>query len=46
MCNERVIPTNVANSRYRSNGGHRPELTLNGLVATADGGQTPTTLAA
>jgi hypothetical protein len=46
MCYGRVIPNNAANSPYRSNGGHWPELTLNGLVAGADGGQALMTLAA
>jgi hypothetical protein len=38
MCDERVIPTDAVNSRYRSKGGHWPELTLNGSVAAANNG--------
>jgi hypothetical protein len=39
MCDERVIPADAVNSRYRSNGRHWSELTLNGSVAAANNGQ-------
>jgi|HubBroStandDraft_6_1064221.scaffolds.fasta_scaffold299023_2 hypothetical protein len=39
MCDERLIPTDTVNNRYRGNGVHGPAQTLNGSVAAADNGQ-------
>ena len=44
MCNERLSPTDIVNSRYRSNGGHAPRWTLKvgrrrGITAKRSGRQ-------